>query len=339
MPETTAPVPTPETFSIKVLTRHSADCKHGGDSEYKKCNCRKTVYLYEHGKVRYISAKTRSWAKAEEFMRTLIDARDPVKKALRDIEDRERARAEADQAAHASKRKRFNAALDVWFDGLTKKSRSRTVQIASVVKKLKSWASEHGIEFLDQVQPEALYKWRGAWSVHAKNERDRMAPPTQNQYVSLMRRFFRWTVDADYLDKDPSRLMKRAKYDHEQTRPLTAQQFEQVLVATHKLDADRNQVLNVPEYGRDLRAIFLLQRWTGIRIIDALMLKRSAIKGGRMTLRTKKTKSWIKNRKLPQVVLDALTGIPLEQDHVRPAYYFWSRTCSDADNLSTIWAE
>ena len=345
MPEITT-APTPETFSIKVLTRHSADCKHRNAQakqpeydEYKKCNCRKTVYLYEHGKVRYISAKTRSWAKAEEFMRTLIDARDPVKKALREIQEAERAKAEAEQAATASRRKRMNDSLDLWFDGLPKKSRSRTVQFASLVKKLKSWAGEHGIQYLDEVEPDALYKWRGTWSAHTKNERDRMAPATQNQYVSLIRRFFRWTVDASYLDKDPSRLMKRVKHKHEATQPLTPKQFKEVMAATHKLDADRNLQLNVPEYGRALRAIFLLQRWTGIRIIDALMLKRTAIKDGRLALRTKKTGSWIKNRKLPQVVMDALDAIPLEQEHVKPGFYFWSRNCGNADNLTTIWAE
>ena len=111
------------------------------------------------------------------------------------------------------------------------------------------------------------------------------------------------------------------------------------MAATYQLDKDRNLQLNVPEYGRDLRAVFLLQRWTGIRIIDALMLKRTAIKDGRLTLRTKKTGTWIKNRKLPQVVLDALAEIPANQEHVRPGYYFWSRSCSNADNLTTIWAE
>jgi integrase len=272
-------------------------------------------------------------------MRTLIDARDPVKKALRDIEEQERVKAEAEQAALAARRKRIDDALDTWFDGLPKKSRSRTVQFASVVKKLKSWARENRIEFLDEVKPDALYKWRGSWSETAKNKRDRLAPPTQNQYISLIRRFFRWTVDAEHLDKDPSRLLKRSAYDPEPAQPLTPKQFEQVLAATYKLDADRHLVLNVPEYGRDLRAIFLLQRWTGIRIIDALMLKRKDIKDGKLTLRTKKTGSWIKNRKLPQVVLDALAEIPVHQDHVRPGHFFWSRQSNDADNLTTLWSE
>lgn len=39
---------------------------------------------------RYASAKTRSWAKAGELVRREMDAGDPVKIALREIEDRER---------------------------------------------------------------------------------------------------------------------------------------------------------------------------------------------------------------------------------------------------------
>lgn len=333
MPETIA-APTPETFSIKVLTRHSGDCDHRDDSDYKKCNCRKSVYLYEHGKVRYISAKTRSWAKAEEFMRILIDARDPVKKALLEIEDRERAKAEAEQAS----RVRIDSALETWFKGLAKASRSRSVQFASVVKKLKSWAGENGFEYLDEIKPTDLSEWRAEWSPKATNKRDKMSPATQNQYISLIRRFFRWVVKADYLDKDLSRLMERAQHKQEPTQPLTPEQFAQVMTATHKLDADRNLELNVPEFGRDLRAIFLLQRWTGIRLGDALSLRRTDIRNGALTLTTKKTGAPIKNRKLPQVLLDALAAIPTKQEHVRPGYYFWGASCGNADNLTTIWA-
>lgn len=46
--------------------------------------------MYETGKVRYVSAKTRGWTKAEERMRKMMDERDPVRIALREIEDRER---------------------------------------------------------------------------------------------------------------------------------------------------------------------------------------------------------------------------------------------------------
>jgi integrase/recombinase XerD len=132
-------------------------------------------------------------------------------------------------------------------------------------------------------------------------------------------------------------LVNRQKYERIQTHPLTSpEQFAEVLAATYKLDEDRYTLRDVPEYGRDLRAIFLLMRWTGIRLIDALMLKRTAVTDGRLSLTTKKTGKVIKDRPLPRAVLDALDAVK-PQPHVRDGYYFWSLTCEDADNLTVIW--
>ena len=332
MPEISEPIS--ETFSIKVLTRHSSECPKSDDPTYRKCNCRKQLYIYEHGKVRYVSAKTRSWAKAEEFMRAQIDARDPVKKALREIDEKEAAKAAARQACQIT----VPDALDEWLAGLPKRSRSRTVQFNSMASKLKSWAAEQGTDNLSDIKPAMLYAWRGSWSEMAGNARDRLAPATQNLYVSHLHRFFKWAVQAEYLDRDPSALVKRQKYDRIQTQPLASpEQFAEILAATHKLDGDRYTLRDVPEYGRDLRAIFLLMRWTGIRLIDALMLKRTAITDGRLNLSTKKTGKAIKDRPLPQVVRDALDAV-VPQPHVRHGYYFWSATCEDEDNLTVVWA-
>ncbi len=330
MPETIAPTP---ELSIKVLTRHSSDCPKRDDPTYRKCNCRKQLYIYEHGKVRYVSAKTRSWAKAEEFMRLQIDARNPVKIALREIEEQEAAKAAAEKLREITVRD----ALDEWLKGLPKRSRSRTVQFNSLASKLTSWAAEQGIVYLSQIKPAMLYAWRGSWTPTAKNERDRLAPATQNLYVSHLHRFFKWAVQAEHLDRDPSTIVKREKHERIQTQPLTTpEQFSQIIAATFKLDEDRYTARDVREYGRDLRAIFQLMRWTGIRLIDALMLKRSAVTDGRLNLRTKKTGKVIKDRPLPQVVIDALGAVPV-QPHVREGYYFWSVTCQDEDNLTVIW--
>jgi integrase len=293
------------------------------------------LYIYEQGKVRYVSAKTRSWAKAEEFMRAEIDARDPVKRALKEIEDREAAKAAKELAREIT----VADALGEWLAGLPKRSRSRTVQFNSLTSKLKSWSAEQGIVNLGDIKPAMLYAWRGAWSPEAENERDRLAPATQNLYVSHLHRFFKWAVQAEYLDRDPSMLVKRQKYERIQTQPLNSpEQFAEILAATHKLDADRYTLRDVPEYGRDLRAIFLLMRWTGIRLIDALMLKRTAVTDGRLNLTTKKTGKAIKDRPLPQSVLDALETIK-PQTHVRDGYYFWSATCADEDNLTVVWTQ
>ena len=280
--------------------------------------------------MRYKSAKTRSWDQAQKLAQQEIDARDPVKKALKQIEEREAEKARQSQ----SKEITIDAALDEWLAGIKLKSRSRTVQLRSLASKLQDWSHEQGLTLLSEIKPNMLYAWHGRWSPNAKNKRDRLSPSTQNLYVSHLHRFFRWAVEAEYLSRDPSKLVKRQQHDHIQTQPLTPEQFDEVMAATFKLD--ENRYLGTPEYGKDLRAIFLLQRWTGMRLIDALMLKRSKIRSGYLSITTRKTGDALE-RQLPKQVLEALAEIR-PQSYVRHECYFWSKDC-EADNLTIVWSE
>src|SRR5262245_27597039 len=79
----------PNTITVRVITRHSEDCKHfnkHGNSDVRTCNCPKAILVYEglgSGKNRRISAKTRSWAKAEDFAKEYRDSLDPEKQELK----------------------------------------------------------------------------------------------------------------------------------------------------------------------------------------------------------------------------------------------------------------
>jgi integrase/recombinase XerD len=211
------------------------------------------------------------------------------------------------------------------------------------VKRVKSWAGENHLSYLDEITPPLLYAWRGQWSEDAPLLRDRLGPASQNLYVGILHRFFRWALLVDYVQKDPSVILRSRKFERSQTHPLSSDaQFEEILRATYRVDDERQ--CDVPEYGRDLRAIFLLQRWTGVRIIDALTLPHNAIRRcpltGRtlMTLTTKKNHKLIKDRPLPVAVTEALAAIPRQQEHVRPGYYFWYPNIQ-LENLTNTWAK
>jgi len=54
---------------VKVIVRHSSTCKDKGKgAEWRKCRCSKTLLVYksDQGENRRISAKTRSWERAED---------------------------------------------------------------------------------------------------------------------------------------------------------------------------------------------------------------------------------------------------------------------------------
>jgi hypothetical protein len=76
----------PAAFTVSLFTRHSPNCKYRADSPYRRCNCRKSLYIDEGGKDYYKSARTRSWEQAEQIAQGERDRRDPVKIRLAEIE-------------------------------------------------------------------------------------------------------------------------------------------------------------------------------------------------------------------------------------------------------------
>src|SRR6267378_8464994 len=69
----------PKTQTVSVYTRHSADCSRKGEPQWRRCKCAKYLYLLRDGKDKTISAKTRSWEKAEQQAQEIRDSWDPVK--------------------------------------------------------------------------------------------------------------------------------------------------------------------------------------------------------------------------------------------------------------------
>ena len=336
-------MPAPSTLTVKVV--HGRECDRKDDKS-RKCKCRKQLYIYENGKDRTESAKTRSWEQAETRAREKMGEYDPVTIQARKLES-ERSRLlaveEQKRAEAQARRTPITTTLDQWRAGLKPKSHASVVQFNAFVGKVKSWAQENNLTFLDEITPALLYAWQGKWSKDADIPRDQMGINTQNLYITVLHRFFKWTLMVDYLVKDPSVIVKRQKFERVQTCPLSSDaQFREILSATYRMDEERYTRRDTPMYGRDLRAIFLLQRWTGIRIIDALMLQHNAIHvcpvTGKtlMTLVTKKTGKLIKDRPLPMEVVEALKAIPRRQEHVRSGHYFWSND-TDVKNLTKMW--
>ena len=92
--------------------------------------------------------------------------------------------------------------------------------------------------------------------------------------------------------------------------------FDELLAATYKFDdAQETQRARV---GQHLRAIFLVQRWTGLRVGDVLILPKSALNGNRLTAiirrkRHRKPKASVIERVLPDHVVKALKELPAQR--------------------------
>jgi hypothetical protein len=53
--------PSPSTVTVTAFTRHTDHSKYKDTPQWKGCNCRNSVYLYEDGRAKYISAPARGW--------------------------------------------------------------------------------------------------------------------------------------------------------------------------------------------------------------------------------------------------------------------------------------
>src|ERR1700683_795445 len=101
------------SFNVSVFARHSVDCPYHKNPQWKRCDCRKSLYIREGGKTTYISAKTRSWEQTELMAQAERDKRDPVKLELQKIAEREAAKLAMD----AILLKPLGEALEQWITG------------------------------------------------------------------------------------------------------------------------------------------------------------------------------------------------------------------------------
>jgi hypothetical protein len=71
---------------VAVCTRHKPECPNKGNPYWRKCCCIKYLYLYANGASRQISAKTRSWEKAEKRAQDIRESFNPARQLQREPE-------------------------------------------------------------------------------------------------------------------------------------------------------------------------------------------------------------------------------------------------------------
>jgi hypothetical protein len=81
-----------KTQTVSVYTRHNPECSKRHGPHWKCCQCMKYIYLLRDGKNKTISAKTRSWTKAEHQAQEIRDSWDPAKQKLRELGELQQAR-------------------------------------------------------------------------------------------------------------------------------------------------------------------------------------------------------------------------------------------------------
>jgi site-specific recombinase XerD len=216
------------------------------------------------------------------------------------------------EAAKALTDTAFTKAIQQYLGGMKTQRGSSLNAYRSTMRRLQRWADAQSIANVGDVTGQMLDRWRSEWSPEAKEKENRLALTTQAVLLTRVKAFFAWATSIRMIDHNPALAIKAITPGPSETMPLTAKQFELVLESTRKYDAECRY--NAAKVGEQLRAIFLIQRWTGLRISDALVLPKPALVDNRIRLTTQKTEADM-DCILPDHVVEVLNSLPRRKEN------------------------
>jgi integrase len=179
------------------------------------------------------------------------------------------------------------------------------------------FAARAGLRFIREFNLAACRDFRASW-------------PHQNlaalKTLERLRAFFRFVQESGWMNENPARKVKNPRVTGSPTLPFTREEMTRILVACD------DYATKYPKAGTGnaarLRALVLLLRYSGLRIRDAVTLRRDRIADGKLFLYTAKTGTAV-YCPLPECVTHALEAIPVTNQQ----FYFWT---GDSDPKSVV---
>jgi integrase len=237
------------------------------------------------GKYLRRSLKTRSWERATELSREIEDGAKPV---------------EAMNLALAIERYLADAKARNLADVTVAK-------LTLLLNRLSAYCEQKGIE-LQAITVDHLRDFRERWTD---------APITRYKKTERLKGFFHFVQASGWIQLNPARLLRNPIVAPEPTMPFEEKEWERIQKALD-LYSDNYGRLG-QENAQRLRAFVLLLRYSGLRIRDAVTLRKDSLKDGKLLLRTAKTKVqvWLP---VPPEVVSALENCPGPSQE----FFFWT---------------
>jgi len=277
---------------VRVYTRHSADCPKKPQPNWSRCRCPRWLWITDQNGSRRISAKTRSWEKAEQKARALLAG---------------------NQAPSDQERTTILFAIDRFLEDKKQQNLAdATLEKNEFLlrKQLAPYAKLHGLVYLNEIALAHLEQFRATW---------KDAPLARKFKQQRLSSFFLYCVRHKWLAENPVGNLSRVRVKDTPTFPFTAEEFNYALAMIDTLYGEPERGPN-PQRLRDrLRAFVLLLRWSGLRIGDAVTLATSRLRKGKLLLYMQKTGEPV-YLPLPAHTIEALS----QTENDNPQYFFWS---------------
>jgi integrase/recombinase XerD len=291
---------------LTIYRRHSRKCPHRlKGRDWRKCNC--PINLEGQLGTKYVreSLGIRAWEAAQAKVRDL----------------------EAQSLFPGEQTSDVPVTIDSAVEHFLNDAKARHVADVTHTKlrytlyvQLRDYAKHKGFIHVREFDVSSIREFRATWANNA--------PITAVKRLERVRSFFKFCQASGWITTNPAASVKPPKVTAPPTLPFDRQEFEKILKACDEFSAsgrykDRNRVR--------IKALVLLMRYSGLRIGDAVLLKRERIINSRLFLTTQKTGTPV-YLPLPPLVLSALR----DMDHVHPEYFFWTGTGKPKSALS-VW--
>lgn len=203
----------------------------------------------------------------------------------------------------------ISAAAKCFLESKAKKNTETQRKYRNLLKRLQAFAEGtlHK-SAVDELILTDMNSFRNTWSG---------ANSVQRNEQTMLKAFFTFCVDADYIAKSPVKKLDSLPEDREKTDPFQPDEMKRIFDALPML---------TDEYGRrgepiakQTKAFVYVMRYTGMSIGDTTTLEKQHVDGCRIRTYRKKTGEDVYGI-VPQFVIDALNEAP----HDSERYFFWS---------------
>ena len=239
--------------TITIYVRHRADCRYASDAFWKRCNCRKHLRWTYQGKEHRRKAGTRSWAAAEALART-IAAEIEAAESRKPLEHNQPTTVEQAIASFMAEKAGGQA------------SRKTLSKYRLTLSRLLDFCTRERIMFVSAITLQHLSAYRAMWDVVYST------PFALRNEQSRLRSFFNYLVKAQLIHFNPARALSAIKVTDDDFRvdPFSKAEVKKIIAAIDKTD------ITPPNKDR-IRVLMLLQRWSGLSLIDAVTLERNGL--------------------------------------------------------------
>jgi integrase/recombinase XerD len=293
---------TPDSRSL--FRKHQRSCPHRNKGRaYKKCRCPIWIDFSFAGKRIFKSLKTRDWEVAEGLLRNWGTNKSPGHEGPKPPKIRDPDK-ESVPAGHGV----ADACVAFLADACARELRQPTLyKYSLLLGRLQEFSEKRGVHLISEITVEILREFRATLPHRNTAARKR---------IEELRTFFGFCLDSGWIASNPAKSLKPPPYTDGPVEPFGDDEVKKIREAYPAYSKNVGQAK-----AQRLEAFVELLLCTGLRITDAVTLRRDCISEGKLCLRTAKTGTvvWFP---IPSFLVDRLQKVRCNSSQ----YFFWTGT-------------